>query len=449
LLDRARAEATETPNAKGAELGTIIENVTELLAPRAHGKGIAISSYVSSKVPQYLPFRDLHLRQILFNIAGNAIKFTNTGAITIEADVTKANKLTLRVTDTGIGMSQDELARVFQPFVQANADTQNKFGGTGLGLVISQKLVADMKGTLNVTSEPGRGTQFTISLPLPNALTAAPRTAPLVGRSYALVMGCDAPQNHLAQSLKDAGATAEAWTAKGKALAKAIAENRSLTGIICDCASAKTILGHLRKLQKDKKPIPQLWIMMKPEERRLNQGLLKAPATGYLVQPLRRATLVNQLTSRDAETLSRATAGLRKLVAAGQKILPMRILLVDDTPVNAMVATAMLGKAGHSLVPAANGRKALQILEKDRGFDLVLLDLEMPEMDGYATSTAIRKIEAENKFSPLPILALTASSHVGDAARCFAVGMDGYLTKPFERQDLEEALQKLARKKAA
>jgi CheY-like chemotaxis protein len=140
---------------------------------------------------------------------------------------------------------------------------------------------------------------------------------------------------------------------------------------------------------------------------------------------------------------------LRKLVAAGQKILPMRILLVDDTPVNAMVATAMLGKAGHSLVPAANGRKALQILENDRGFDLVLLDLEMPEMDGYATSAAIRKIEFEKKLTPLPILALTASGHAEDAARCLAVGMDGYLTKPFERQDLEEALQKLARKKAA
>jgi CheY-like chemotaxis protein len=179
---------------------------------------------------------------------------------------------------------------------------------------------------------------------------------------------------------------------------------------------------------------------------------LKAPATGYLVQPLRRATLVNQLISRDAESLSRASAGLRKLVSANRKVQkqsPLRILLVDDTPVNAMVATAMLGKAGHKFVTATNGRKALDVLAKDRKFDLVLLDLEMPEMDGYATAKAIRKIETECKLVALPILALTANGRAEDEARCLAAGMNGHLTKPFERQDLEEALHSLTKKKAA
>jgi signal transduction histidine kinase/CheY-like chemotaxis protein len=457
LLDRARAEATQHADTKGAELGAIIENVTELLAPRAHGKNIAISSYISSKVPQRLPFRDLQLRQLLFNVAGNAIKFTDRGSVAIEASVTDANMLVLCVTDTGIGMSEIELKRVFQPFIQANEETRDRFGGTGLGLAISQKLVADMRGTLNVTSEPGRGTRFSISLPLYHAghhagQLAAPAPAPLIGRSYALVMQRDASLDHLAKSLADAGAMTSSLLVKGKALTKALAESRNLTGIICDCASAKTILSHLRKLQKTKKPVPQLWIMMKPEERRLNQNLLKAPATGYLVQPLRRATLVNQLTSRDAESLSRATAGLRKLVSANLKIQrqhPLRILLVDDTPVNAMVATAMLGKAGHNLVTATNGLKALAILEKDRNFDLVLLDLEMPEMDGYETAKAIRATEAEKHLAPLPILALTANGRSEDAIRCLSAGMNGHLTKPFERQDLEEALHSLTQRKAA
>ena len=269
-------------------------------------------------------------------------------------------------------------------------------------------------------------------------------------------MADSASLDHLAKSLIDAGASTSKLQFKGKApagtMAKALAESRNLTGIICDCASAKTIRSHLRKLQKNKKPVPQLWIMMKPEERRHNQGLLKAPAAGYLLQPLRRATLVNQLTSRDAESLSRATAGLRKLVPAKQKIQkpnPLRILLVDDTPVNAMVATAMLGKAGHCLVAATNGNRALAILEQDRNFDLVLLDIEMPIMDGYATAKAIRKIEAEKHFVPLPILALTANGRAEDAARCLAAGMNGHLTKPFERQDLEEALQHLTKRKAA
>jgi signal transduction histidine kinase/CheY-like chemotaxis protein len=453
LLDRARAEATTDSNVDGAEVGTIVENVTELLAPRAHGKNIAISSYVSATVPARLPFKDLHLRQLLFNIAGNAIKFTDTGSIAIEAEMTDANILTMRVTDTGIGMSQEELSRVFQPFAQANDETQSRFGGTGLGLAISQKLVADMHGSLNVTSEPGRGTQFTITLPLQHATCEAnaPK-APLVGRSYALVLKDNAPLNHLSKSLADAGATTSTLRINGKALTKALAENRNLTGIICDCASAKTILSHLRKLQKTKKPVPQLWIMMKPEERRLNQGLLKAPATGYLVQPLRRATLVNQLTSHDAESLSRATASLRKLVSANTKVQrqnPLRILLVDDTPVNAMVAEAMLSKAGHTLVTAANGRKALAVLEHNRNFDLVLLDLEMPEMDGYATAKAIRRTEAEKQLVPLPILALTANGRAEDAARCLASGMNGHLTKPFERHDLEEALRSLIKRKAA
>ena len=453
LLDRARAQATEHTETQGAELGAIIENVTELLAPRAHGKNIAITSYISNKVPQRLPYRDLHLRQLLFNVAGNAIKFTDAGSVAIEADVTDQNTLTLRVTDTGIGMSQDELQRVFQPFTQANDETRNRFGGTGLGLAISKKLVADMRGTLTVTSEPARGTQFIISLPLlHNAQHHTPPEAPLVGRSYALVLADRASLDHLAKSLADAGAATKPLLVKGRALIKALAENRNVTGIICDCASAKTILSHLRKLQKNKKPVPQLWIMMKPEERRLNQGLLEAPATGYLVQPLRRATLVNQLTSRDAERLSRATAGLRKLIAADRKLQkqnPLRILLVDDTPVNAMIATAMLGKVGHSLVSATNGRKALEVLEKDRNFDLILLDLEMPELDGFATAKSIRRTEAENKLVPLPILALTANGRAEDAARCLAAGMNGHLTKPFERQDLEEALHILTRRKTA
>jgi signal transduction histidine kinase/CheY-like chemotaxis protein len=456
LLDRARAEAVHDETSEGAELGAIMENVTELLAPRAHGKGIAISSYVAPSVPLRLPFRDLHLRQLLFNLAGNSIKFTDRGSVAIDADVTGQGALTIRIADTGIGMSPDELSRVFKPFTQANDQTRNQFGGTGLGLAISRKLVSDMQGTLTVESQSGIGTEFVITLPLS---TSAPgesqeHPTPLVGRSYALVMAESVPCNHLAKNLGDAGATTHAWPHAGKDLAQALIKNENLTGIICDCASAKTVLRHLRKLQKAKKPLPQLWILMKPEERRLHQNLLKSPATGYLVQPLRRATLVSQLTSRDTESLTRASRNLRKLVTSGpkqkaRKQNALRILLVDDTPVNAMVATAMLGKAGHDIVVATDGRKALAVLARDRRFDLVLLDLEMPEMDGFATARTIRRDEADQKLAAMPILALTANARAEDATRCFAAGMNGHLTKPFERHDIEEALHKLTRRKAA
>ncbi len=454
LLDRARAEATDITGGGGAEPGAIIENVTELLAPRAHGKDIVISSYISRKVPQRLPIRDLHLRQLLFNVAGNAIKFTESGSVAIEADVDDGKTLVLRISDTGIGMSQDELHRVFQPFTQANDQTQRRYGGTGLGLAISKKLVADMHGTLAVASEQGRGTHFTITLPLHQAGTPVAQATqqPLAGRSYALIMADSAALDHLAKNLEDAGAFASRLQSKGKPLSKALQSGSSVTGIICDCAAAKIVIRHLRLLQKTRKPVPQLWIMMTPEERRQNQNLLKSPATGYLVRPLRRATLVNQLTSRDAESLSRASARLRKLVttaAKPQKWAPLRILLVDDTPVNTMVATAMLGKAGHALVSASSGAKALQILETDRAFDLVLLDIEMPELDGYATARAIRGAEAAQNLSPLPIVALTANARAEDEAQCLAAGMDGHLTKPLERQDLEEVLQQVVKRKVA
>lgn len=203
--------------------------------------------------------------------------------------------------------------------------------------------------------------------------------------------------------------------------------------------------------------MPQLWILMKPEERRTHRNLLKAPATGYLVQPLRRSTLLNLLTSRDTETVKSATAGLRALVSSGKTskvqkpgaTASLRILLVDDTPVNAMVASAMLSKAGHKVELASDGRKALAMLARDRNYDLVLLDLEMPELDGYDTARAIRAEEAERHLRQLPVLALTANGRAEDEARCLAAGMNGHLTKPVERHDLEDALERLTRRRAA
>ena len=462
LLDRARAEAIQEDQAKGAELATIVENVTELLAPRAHSKHIAISSYVSPLLPQRVPFRDLHLRQLLFNLVGNAIKFTSQGAVSIEAEPEGQGAIVLRISDTGIGMTEAEMERIFQPFTQANAETQSRFGGTGLGLAISRKLVDDMNGSLRVESTPGKGSSFVISLPCdvkPEQLERLPE--PLAGRSYVLVMSEDKPLQHLARNISDLGATCQTATLQNLAGAKRKGQGRhammEATAIICDCASARSVIRILNKLHKAKRPLPQLWVLMKPEERRTYKNLLKAPVTGYLMQPLRRSSLLRQLTSRDVESLKSAASSLRSVVSANRKPKPqrpgapasLRILLVDDTPVNAMVASAMLAKAGHRVEIASNGRKALNMLARSRNYDLVLLDIEMPELDGYDTARAIRRDEEARTLSALPILALTANGRAEDEALCLAAGMNGHLTKPVERHDLEEALERLTRPKAA
>jgi signal transduction histidine kinase/CheY-like chemotaxis protein len=445
MLDRAKSENTDQQKTASVDLASVIENVTELLAPRAHAKGIEISSCIAADVPDVLPFRDLHMRQVLFNLAGNAIKFTGSGGVSIRATM-KDGALRLDVRDTGIGMTPDEQSRLFADFVQANDQTAKRFGGTGLGLTISKSLVETMGGTLQLESITGVGSTFTATLPL---TVIGPHHAEnrLAGRHYILAMPDTMMRYDLQKNLEGEGASTSIVGASEDALAEAL--SGPATAIITDANTAPQLHRMARTRNRQKKPVPQIWLTLNPEERRNLRSLLARPTSGYLMKPVRRSTLVRQLTERDSQHMADQTAQLRQITKTVRKTKKLRLLLVEDTPVNALLAKTMLTKAGHETRLATSGKAALDILMTDRKFDAVLMDIEMPDMNGYDATRALRRIEAENKLRPLSVLALTANARAEDVAACLASGMNGHLSKPFDRADLDEALASLIRAKVA
>jgi signal transduction histidine kinase/CheY-like chemotaxis protein len=445
MLDRAKSENDDASANAEVDLASVIENVTELLAPRAHAKGLEISACIAGDVPQLLPYRDLHLRQVLFNLVGNAVKFTAKGGVSIRATVA-TDHVHIAIRDTGIGLTDEEQSRLFAAFAQANDQTQKRYGGTGLGLVISKKLIEAMGGQLQLQSKPGCGSTFTIVLPL-GAAIADITDQRLAGRHYAIAMLDSMMRYDLLSNIEAQGATTQCVSGTESALSAALAS--TATAIICDAATAPLLHRMARSRAKQKKAAPQIWVTLNPEERRALRNVLTKPVTGYLMKPVRRSTLVKQLTDRDDTTVANHIAQLRDIAQKPRKPKKLRLLLVEDTPVNALLAKTLLTKAGHETRLATSGRAALDILAKDRAFDAILMDIEMPEMNGHDTVKELRRLEALDNLPALRVLALTANSSAEDIAACKVSGMNGHVAKPFDRSDLEEALHKLTRAKAA
>jgi CheY-like chemotaxis protein/two-component sensor histidine kinase len=449
ILDTAKAEAGQSHTKKQVEIEPLVESVTELLAPRAHAKNIEISVHVAANVPRYILGDELRLRQILFNLAGNAIKFTEKGGVAIDLLLDAAANLLIKITDTGIGMTVDESARVFDEFVQANDTTSRRFGGTGLGLAISRKLVAAMGGKLDMTSKLGHGTCFSITIPGSFKSQADRSKKILTHRHYALAMNQSVSAEHLARSLSELGAEVS-FIANEAELQKQFKNSSPLTSIISDSSFATPLLKWAKQKPRKGGVRATVWVMLKAEERRLYQSLLGAPFKGYLLQPLRRSTLLNVLTETDCESVKQASSTLRDLTKRVKVGRGLTILLAEDNPVNALLARTMLVRAGHKVQSVTNGVAVLEALIQNRKFDCVLLDVEMPKLNGLETAVKIRerRVKARNG-TELPLLALTASTRPEDIRNCLDAGMDGHLAKPYDQLDLDETIRYLTRKQKA
>ncbi len=443
VLDGAKAEALDSGLDRDIDLVALVENVTELLSPRAQAKGIDIACRIDPNLPQTIRGSDTRLRQLLFNLAGNAIKFTEKGGVHVGALRGPDNALVLQVRDTGIGMTSEEVAKLFTAFTQANDDTQRQFGGTGLGLFISKDIVTAMGGTLSVTSKPGEGTAFTAVLPgLAAGETSLGDVRPLAGRSYRLLLRDAFARAHVRQVLEDLGAEVRAPVDESPGTLLA-----GPNALICDPAAAEVIVPAAKT--RESASLPQIWVLLTPEERRPLRDLLQKPVTGYLLRPVRRSTLAERLARADAESLKDTTRRMRTPALPAPAARAFRVLLADDTPVNAFIARTLLERRGHSVTVVDSGAKVLAALAGAQHFDILLLDMEMPGMSGPETAVAIRAQEQESGATRLPILALTANTHPEAVAHCIASGMDGHLAKPFDHHDLEEALSRLARRSAA
>jgi signal transduction histidine kinase/CheY-like chemotaxis protein len=446
ILDTSKAEALSTDTPQPVELVSVVESVTELLAPRAHAKGIEISAHVAHDIPDLATLDDLKLRQILFNMVGNAIKFTQTGGVDIRLSKQKKS-LVIRIADTGIGMSEEEVERLFTEFKQANETIQKDFGGTGLGLAITKRVVEQINGTIMVESRKGLGTQFTIIIPNVLGEGETAKSKCLHGRKFALALKPGVYTDHLKLMLAELGATTHDVTPED--IKGVLSSDASDTVLITDATHAVSLRAWARSLRKTSRNLHQVWVMLTAEERSTHQDLMIGAFAGYLLKPLRRATLLTRLTAFDDAMVSQAVTQLRDVNKPKKSKRALSILVADDNPVNMLLLTTLLVKAGHHVQEVDHGVEALRRLVGEHDFDLAIVDVKMPGLSGLEVARRLRQHEADYNLRRLPLLALTGAARQIDKDACLSAGMDDHLAKPFDQHDLMEVVTKLSKPRAA
>ncbi|MBL8862549.1 MAG: response regulator [Planctomycetes bacterium] len=419
----------------------LLEDVVELSASVAHGKGVRIAAAPAADFPRLVVGDPHRLRQVLSNLVGNAVKFTSTGGVLVRAQVARSAlgraALRFEVADTGIGIEVEAQARLFQSFSQADGSTSRRFGGTGLGLAISRQLVEMMKGRIGVTSEPGRGSVFWFQVEVGlDPAHERPAARPLAGRRYLAISPHVEEREAIAAQL--AGLGAETEHAAGFDDAAACARQRSLDGILVDGVLVAGAGPEAEAILSGPTPL----VLLTPLGGRPDPAVFaRAAWAERLGLPLRRSRLWSALSAAPSAAGPLPAALPVDPGGAGANLGRRRILLAEDNAVNQRVAVRMLERLGCAVEVASDGRAAIEAWKQGR-HDLVLMDLQMPGVDGIEAAASIRAAEAGGPR--VPILALTASAAGEDRERCLAAGMDGCLTKPIQSATLEEALERWA-----
>ncbi len=450
LLDYSKIEAGKIDlEHRPFALATMIEDITELLAPRAQARKLEIAAYVDERLPGEVVGDAARLRQVLLNLAGNAIKFTSTGgvALIVEPGIWP-NEISFLVRDTGIGIAPDARERIFREFEQADERIARSYGGTGLGLSISERIVKRMGGRITLESQLGTGSTFEVSIPLPASDgQQKPFAAPdLAGQPIMLVTPQSIEASLVARRLQRWGA--QTCMVADVAVAKALLPERTWHAVLIDRAlGAQEVesLGETARMHAT-----QRIVMFTPAARHQPQPSGSSAFTGYLIKPLRAASLAARLsTAPEVAAPGLADEALIETpVAAEAPARGLSILVAEDNEINALLMRSLLTRLGHHAVITTNGEEALEswLAAKSAGtpYDLVLMDIQMPQLDGIETTKRIRAREAGQPGRRTPILALTANTLVEDRYACFEAGMDGFLIKPLDRDKLAEALTGLA-----
>jgi PAS domain S-box-containing protein len=454
LLDYSKIEAGKLDlEHRPFALGTLIEDITELLAPRAQARKLEIAAYVDERLPRQVIGDAARLRQVLLNLAGNAIKFTTTGgvALIVEPGIWP-NEISFLVRDTGIGIAPEAQQRIFREFEQADERIARSYGGTGLGLSISERIVKRMGGRITLESQLGTGSTFEVSIPLTasdSKAGEAPAAPDLAGQSILLVSPQSIEASLVARRLQRWGG--QTCVVSDIDVAEALLPERSWHAVLLDRAFGAEEVARLGEAARTH--AMQRIVMFTPATRQELQLASSSAFTGYLVKPLRAASLAARLTTAPEITAPNlAGDALESLdhteapsVAAARGL---SVLVAEDNEINALLMRSLLTRLGHHAVITTNGEEALESWLGARSagapYDLVLMDIQMPRLDGIETTKRIRAREAGQPGRQTPILALTANTLVEDRYACFEAGMDGFLIKPLDREKLTEALAGLA-----
>ncbi len=443
ILDFSKIEAGRLDfAARPFGLAAFVEEAVELLGPRAQAKGLEICCYVDERLPARVVGDAARLRQVLFNLTGNAVKFTEQGGVSIVVEpAAPPDRVAIAVRDTGIGISPDDQARIFLEFEQADGGAARKFGGTGLGLAISKRIIDNMGGTIDVASAPGEGSTFRVTVPLPRAGDAnePPFAAPdLRGQDILIVAPGAIEASLLARHLQRWGARMQ--IVPDEKVAAAVLPEQPWAAVLADQALGTAASEAVARLAA---AVPRRIVLVAPAMRSELAALSAAGFSGYLIKPVRAASLA----ARFADDAAFAAAAAAEPAAAGDAANPgagLSILVAEDNEINALLTRALLVKLGHRPTLAKNGAAALDnwLAARAAGtpYDRVLMDLHMPGTDGLEATRRIRSLETEQHSPRTPIVALTANASAEDRDACLAAGMDGFLVKPLDRDRLAAAL---------
>jgi signal transduction histidine kinase/DNA-binding response OmpR family regulator len=439
------------------DLRDTLDDTVATLATRAHKKGLELAAHVASGVPELVVGDPYRLRQVIVNLVGNAIKFTEHGEVVLRVELHSQTDqeawLHFAVTDTGIGIAADEQQKLFKAFSQADTSTTRKYGGTGLGLAISAQLVQRMGGEIWLESEAGRGStfHFTVRFDRVRGRLAQPGAAePTRVRGLpVLVVDDNATNRRILQEMLTKWGMRPTAVEGGRdalaALEQARAAGSPFPLVLLD-AMMPEMDGFMlaKRIRENPETVGSILMMLSSANRREDAARCRELGVAtYLTKPVKQSTLLdaimNTLGARaSVEERIEAAAGDAAAVRTGR---PFSLLVAEDNAVNQRLAASLLEKRGHQVAVVGNGRDAIGALEQRR-FDAVLMDVQMPEMDGFEAAAVIRAREAQTG-AHIPIVAMTAHALKGDRERCLAAGMDAYVSKPLRPEELFQVLEDL------
>jgi PAS domain S-box-containing protein len=453
VLDFSKIEAGKLElEAIDFDLHATVEEAVGLLAEKASVKGLELICHIEAQPPCWLRGDPGRLRQVLLNLAGNAIKFTERGEVVVCAHLEEQGPagtvVRCEVRDTGAGIPAEVQPRLFGSFTQADTSTTRKFGGTGLGLAISKRLVGLMGGEIGLTSEPGRGSTFRFTVPLAKGEVAppAPRRNDALRGLRALVVDDNATNRTvLTRNLAGWGLRVAEASGGAEALAALRSAEEAFALALLDLQMPEMDGLELARHIKADPALAGVRLIMLTSlgVRGQREQARAAGIDGYLVKPVRLSQLYDCLATVMAATGPLPSAPARPAAASERRPPPVahgpRVLLAEDNVVNQTVAQRLLEKLGCCVDVVGNGREAVAAVARGE-YALVFMDCQMPEMDGFEATAAIRLGESGSRR--VPIIALTASAMQGDREACLAAGMDDYLSKPLGLRDMERMLRR-------
>ncbi len=429
-----------------------VEEVVDQFSTQAREKGLELAMQIDQRMPRLLRGDAMRLKQVLNNLLSNALKFTDEGEIIVRLKVARRSagkvSFTLEVRDTGIGISEGRQQTIFESFTQADNSTTRKYGGTGLGLAICHKLVVMMMGKITVESEPGSGSTFTVNLTMPVVAASQEGEIQLLERLQGLkVLIVDDNRTNREILLE----LCDNWGFEPKAVSGGLdalvaLEDASRDGIPFKLVlmdhqmpnlsglDVVTLMRNRSSLQDVKIILLSSSLVFHESERARAHGVYT-----LLTKPVKQAVLLEAIFDIFHIQRPRPQFRTSKSMEPVKQIAPLKVLLAEDNPINQEVTTQRLQKMGHTVILAENGCKAVEHYRNDR-FDLILMDVQMPEMDGLEAARQIREIEHSRDYTT-PIIAMTARVMKGDEEACLQAGMNGYMAKPFRAAKLQSILE--------